>query len=86
MVALIGAMTQLPSVVVAPREELGVAAVDLLKVCTGSTLLSDCRSVLVYVVAPDLVPPYIFGRAHSSLIVQVVAIGLVFIGVLLLLA
>ena len=75
MVALIGAMTQLPSVVVAPREELGVAAVDLLKVCTGSTLLSDSRSVFLYVVAPGLIPPC-----------MLMAIGLVFIGILLLLA
>ena len=88
MVTLIRTMAQLASVVVAPREELRVAAVDVLKVCARSTLPTDCRRVLLYVVAAGLVPPYIFGRAHSSLFVQVVAIGLVFVfnGLLLLLA
>ena len=58
----------------------------LLKVCAWSTLLTDCHSVLLYVTASGLIPACIFGRAHSSLVVQIVAIGLVFIGILLLLA
>ena len=88
VVALIGAMAELASVVVAPREELGVAAVDMLKVGARSTLIPYCRSILLYVVEAGLVPHYIFGRTHSSLFVQVVAIGLIsgFINLRLMLA
>ena len=74
-------MTELPSVVVTPREELRVPAVDVLKVCARPALPSDYRCILLHVVMTGLVPPYVFGRAYGSLFVQVIAIGLALLGV-----